>query len=481
MEIYMPPFAAAVDAGILSIMCSYNKINGTYSCENDETLTVELKKYVGFSGWVMSDWGADHSTIPAATHGLDQQMPDSSFFGQALLAAVQAGTVPESRVDDMVVRILTALYAIGEFDHPVSGKITNDVTSKAHDTLTRTLAAHSTVLLKNNNNLLPLPKTGLKSVSVFNAPASRSVITGGGGSGAVAPKYQISVLTGVTAVLNVTGSVNITYYSGSSAQAAADLAKSTEVAICVMATTSHEGADRPNLALPADQVSICNAVGKAQPKTIAVVITPGAVITDWADNVAAVLVGFMPGQEEGNALADIIFGDVNPSAKLPVTFPNKENEVGFAPDEYPGVNGQEYYREHLNVGYRWYATHGVKPRYAFGFGLSYTTFTLSNLAVSGRSVSATLRNTGKVTGEEVVQLYLGFPASAGEPPIQLKGFQKISLTAGGSQVVTFTLNDKSLSIWDVTSHSWKVQSGTFTVYVGTSSEDLPLKQTVNFT
>jgi len=248
-----------------------------------------------------------------------------------------------------------------------------------------------------------------------------------------------------------------------------------------MATTSHEGADRPNLALPADQVSICNAVGKAQPKTIAVVITPGAVITDWADNVAAVLVGFMPGQEEGNSLADIIFGDVNPSAKLPVTFPNKENEVGFAPDEYPGVNGQEYYREHLNVGYRWYAAHGVKPRYAFGFGLSYTTFALSNLAVSGRSVSVTLKNTGKVTGEEVVQLYLGFPASAGEPPIQLKGFQKISLTAGGTQEVKFTLNDNSLSIWDVTSHSWKVQSGTFTVYVGTSSEDLPLKQTVNFT
>jgi beta-glucosidase len=247
-----------------------------------------------------------------------------------------------------------------------------------------------------------------------------------------------------------------------------------------MATSSSEGSDRPNLSLPADQVSICTAVGQAQ-KTIAVVITPGAVLTDWSDNVDAILVGFMPGQEEGNALADVIFGDVNPSAKLPVTFPNKENEVGFAPDEYPGVNGQEYYREHLNVGYRWYATHAVKAKYAFGFGLSYTNFSLSNLEVSGRTVSVTVKNTGRVTGEEVVQFYLGFPASAGEPPIQLKGFQKISLTAGATQVVNFTLNDKSLSIWDVTSHSWKVQSGTFTVYVGTSSEDLPLKQTVNFT
>jgi beta-glucosidase len=408
-------------------------------------------------------------------------MPDQSFFGSALEAAVKAGTVPQSRVDDMVLRILTALYTIGEFDHPVSGKITNDVTSTQHDQLTRQLASSSTVLLKNNNNLLPLPKTGLKVVSVFNAPASTRVISGGGGSGSVVPKYQISVLTGITAVLNQTGSVNITFYGGSSTAQAAALAKASDVAICVMATTSSEGSDRPNLSLPTDQMSICNAVGKAQPKTVAVVITPGAILTDWADNVEAVLVAFMPGQEEGHAIADILFGTVNPSAKLPVTFPNKENEVGFKADEYPGVNLQEYYREQLNVGYRWYATHQIKPRFAFGFGLSYTTFSLTNLAISGRTVRVSLQNTGKVAGAEVVQLYLGFPASAGEPPIQLKGFQKVNLTPGSTQVLTFQLNDKSLSIWDVGTHSWKVQSGTFTVYVGTSSEDLPLKQTVTFT
>jgi len=257
------------------------------------------------------------------------------------------------------------------------------------------------------------------------------------------------------------------------------MAAAADVAICVLATTSSEGSDRPNLSLPVDQVSICTAVGRAQ-KTIAIVVNPGAVLTNWSDSVDALLISFMPGQEEGNAIADVLFGDVNPNAKLPVSFPNIENEVGFKPDEYPGVNLQEYYREQLNVGYRWYATHGVKPRFPFGFGLSYTTFTLSNLDISGRTVSATVQNTGKVGGYEVVQLYLAFPPAAGEPPIQLKGFKKVYLAPGNSDKVTFSFSDKALSIWDVTSHTWKIQSGSFTVYVGTSSQDLPLKQTVNF-
>jgi len=277
----------------------------------------------------------------------------------------------------------------------------------------------------------------------------------------------------------VVGAVNITYYYGNDPQAAAAAAAKADVAICVLATSSSEGGDRGSLSLPAEQVNICNAVGKAQ-RTVAVVINPGAVLTNWADNVDALLVAFMPGQEEGNAIADVIFGDVNPGGKLPVTFPNVENEVGFKPDEYPGVNLQEYYREQLNVGYRWYATHGVKPRYAFGYGLSYTNFSLSGLVISGRTVTVNLQNTGKVAGSEVVQLYLGFPAAAGEPPIQLKGFQKVNLAPGANQKVSFTLSDKSLSIWDVASHSWKMQTGTFTVNVGTSSQDLPLKQNVSF-
>jgi len=477
MEIYMPPFAAASEAGLLSVMCSYNKINSTYSCENDETLTKELKGYVGFSGWVMSDWGATHSTDASAIGGLDQQMPDQSFFGANLKADVQAGKVPEARLDDMVLRILTALYAIGEFDHPVKGNINADVTSPENNRLARTLAAQSIVLLKNDNNLLPLPKT-VKNVAVFNAPASTRLITGGGGSGSVAPKYQISPLAGINNALNGHGA-NVQYYGGTDTNAAVSLAQKSDVSICVLATSSSEGGDRRNLDLPPEQVAVCQAVGKVS-KTVAVVITPGAALTNWASNVNSLLVAFMPGQEEGNAIADVLFGDVNPGGKLPVTFPNVENEVGFKPDEYPGVNLQEYYREQLNVGYRWYATHSVKPRYAFGFGLSYTNFTLSDLTISGKTVSAVLKNTGMRAGSEVVQLYLGFPASAGEPPIQLKGFQKQLLDPGKSETISFTLSNRDLSIWDVRSHSWQYVTGEYTVHVGTSSQDLTLKQTTNF-
>jgi len=324
----------------------------------------------------------------------------------------------------------------------------------------------------------------LKKVAVFNAPASSNVITGGGGSGSVNAKYRVTPLAGITTALNGQlpvgqSAVDIEYYNGKDPQAAATLAASADVAICVLATSSSEGGDRSSLSLPADEISICRAVGKAQ-KTVAVVITPGAVLTDWSDDVHAVVVAFMPGQEEGNAIADILFGAVNPSGKLPVTFPNKENEVNFKPDEYPGVGLQEYYREQLNVGYRWYATHQVVPRFAFGFGLSYTTFDLSGLTITGRRVSLQLKNTGSVSGAEVVQLYLGFPSSAGEPPIQLKGFSKVLLAPGGMQTVVFTLSDRDLSIWNVATHSWAVVAGTYTVYVGTSSQNLPLKQTATF-
>jgi len=257
------------------------------------------------------------------------------------------------------------------------------------------------------------------------------------------------------------------------------LAQSVDVAICVMATSSGEGSDRPNLQLPGDQTALCTAVGKANAKTIAVVINPGAVLTPpWDSSVAAILAMFMPGQEEGNALADVIFGAVNPSGKLPVTFPNKDNEVGFTQQQYPGVNLHANYSEKLQIGYRWYTSNNVKPAYPFGHGLSYTTFNYTNLVVSGRTISATVTNSGTKTGAEVAQLYLGFPSSAGEPPLQLRNYSKINLTAGQSQTVSWTLSDVDVSIWDANTHKWAVQSGSFQVSVGSSSADIRLKGTI---
>jgi len=217
---------------------------------------------------------------------------------------------------------------------------------------------------------------------------------------------------------------------------------------------------------------------KHKKNTVAVIISPGAVLTDWTSSVSSVIAAFMPGQEEGNAIADVLFGDVVPGGKLPVTFPNMENEVGFKPDEYPGVNLEEYYREQLNVGYRWYNSHSVSPKFPFGFGLSYTQFSLSGIKISGRDVSVNLQNVGKMPGSEVVQLYIEFPSSTGEPPLQLKGFHKVTLDPSKSRTVQFKLSDRDLSIWDVSTHSWKIVPGNYVIHVGTSSADLPLQVTL---
>jgi len=424
----------------------------------------------------MSDWGATHSTVASANAGLDQEMPSGSYFSQTNIEnAISAGQITQATLDNKVYRILLAMFAGGLFDYPITGNINNNVTSAAHNKLARDLAGEAIVLLKNTNNLLPLPKS-LTKIGVFGAPASTAVITGGGGSGSVVPYYVVSPLQGIK---NAVPSANVSYCDGSNTQTCVTLAGQVDVAVCVMATTSSEGSDRSTLALPSAQTSLCSSVGKANAKTIAVTINPGAIITPpWDADVAAILSMGMPGQEEGNALADVLFGTVNPSGRLPVTFPNKDNEVAFTADQYPGVNGHANYSEKLEIGYRWYGAKNVAPRFPFGFGLSYTTFTYSNLVVNGRTVSATITNSGTVTGAEVAQLYIGYPTSAGEPPAQLRGFTKVGLTAGKAQTVSWTLSDRDLSIWDANTHKWALQSGTFNVYVGASASDFKLKGTL---
>jgi len=274
------------------------------------------------------------------------------------------------------------------------------------------------------------------------------------------------------------GAVNITYYTGTDLNYASQLAASVDAAIAVLATTSSEGSDRPNLQLPADQVNLATAMGNSNPNSVALVITPGAVLVPFATSVSAVVLMFLPGQEEGNSFADVLFGNVNPSGKLPVTLPNVDNEVGFSTAQYPGINNEGSYSELLNVGYRWYAANKVTPKFPFGHGLSYTTFTYSNLKINGRTISADITNSGPVAGAEVPQLYLNFPASAGEPPIQLKGFQKIQLSPGAKQTASWVLSDRDLSIWDANAHKWAVQSGNFGVLVGASSQDIRLQGTL---
>jgi len=253
-----------------------------------------------------------------------------------------------------------------------------------------------------------------------------------------------------------------------------------DVAIVFVGTSSHEGADRRDLTLGNQDSMIEMVASVLGKKTVVVAVTPGALLTPWRETVGAILVPFMPGQEYGNAITDVLVGNVNPAARLPITFPKEENDMNMSHDMYPGNNGISLYSEALQVGYRWYNAHNVIPAFSFGHGLSYTEFEYSDLKVKGRSVSFSIKNAGKVDGAEVPQMYLGFPVSSQEPPKQLKGFTKLTLKPDETKSVTFDLVDRDMSIWDIsaTEHQWSVVSGDFQVMVGPSSDNIRLTGTL---
>lgn len=354
-EIYYPPFQAAVDAGVLSIMCSYNRINDISSCENPETMS-HLRNQLNFKGWILSDWLATYSTLPSLNAGLDQEMPLGLFYNERVLEnQIQSGNLTESRVDESILRILTSIYSadlISRNSEPF-GKPSNNVTSDEHNLLAREFAAKSTVLLKNTNDILPLNVNQFQDtcIAVFGDTSTIS----GGGSGHVTPYYIITPEEGIRNALKSSGiSADVFYNSGEDLDAAADLAKKCGFAVVVVATTSTEASDRPSLSLDGNQDDLVKAIGAANPNTIVSVNTPGAVLLPWADQIPAILISWMPGQEFGNALADVLFGSINPSARLPVTLPNVENEVGFTKAQFPGIGHppDAYYSEELLVGYR---------------------------------------------------------------------------------------------------------------------------------
>lgn len=497
-ELYYPPFAGAIEAEVGSVMCSYNKLGNAWSCENPETLGRDLKQLLGFRGYVMSDWGATHSA--SVMQGLDMEMPGDQFMGPvALKAALAAGVVTQNAVNDAVLRVLRPMFAVGVMDEPASTwdwkNLGKNVTTTASLDSARRLSALSTVLLKNEGGLLPLPHG--RKLALLGFAGSNAVVHGGG-SGEVAPSYVVSPLEGITAAAGAGAEVQ--FLNGTDLAMAATLAASADYALVFVGTLSHEGGDRPSLSLDdgcdPDQSGQCYgnahhqnelvmAVAKANPKTIVVASIPGAVLMPWSNDVPAILTNFMPGQQAGNAIADVLFGAVNPSAKLPLTFPNVENETALSPAQWPGLPDaerplQNYYVEKLLVGYRYYDAYGIKPRFAFGHGLSYTTFRYSGLEVHDMNVSFTVQNSGRVSGAEVAQLYVGFPHDSGEPPLQLKGFRKTkTLAPGASERVEILLASRDLSIWDAAQHAWLFVSGNFKIMVGSSSRDIRLQGQVS--
>ena len=484
-EIYLPAFQTAIEkGGAAAVMCAYSNVNNEPSCQNPSILNTPLYQQAGFQGWVTSDWGAIHSTAPSANAGETIEMPFSGFFGTALEQAVAAGQVSQATFDTMVSRVLTQMFRFGLFDKAPSGSTDAVVTSYAHAQVALRGAEEGTVLLKNSGNILPLNPNGGKSIAVIGTDAGAGVQTIGGGSGTVTSPGTYTPLYGIQQRLTGTNDT-VSYDDGTNQASAVALAQKSSVAIVFASDNyGHEESDTTTLNLPGNQDALISAVAAANPDTIVVLNDNDAILMPWLNQVAGVFEGFYDGQDWGTAIAALLFGDVNPSGKLPVTFPTSLSAVpASTAAQWPGTNNQVQYSEGLDIGYRWYDANNVTPLFPFGYGLSYTSFSYSNLHVGAMSgnqatVTATVTNTGTKAGTDVAQLYVGDPAAAGEPPHQLKGFQRITLNPGASATVTFTVTAHDLASWDTTSSNWIAGAGSYQILVGDSSRSLPLTGTI---
>ncbi len=486
-EIYLPPFEAAIEEGhVGTIMCAYVKTNGTYSCESSYLLTTLLRKQLGFQGWVMSDWGATHSTVASAKAGLDQEMPGAKYYGAPLKAAIASGQVSVAALDEHVRQILAPMFRFGLFDKPQTGTWNSYVRTPEHAVFSLHAAEQGTILLKNAEGILPL--SARDSIAVIGAAGgTKPKASGGGSSGMIAP-YVVTPVDGIRKRL--ADRAQVSYADGSDLARAVDVAKAAKVAIVFVNTDDSEGRDRPNLELPDRQDDLVEAIATANPNTIVVLNTGGPVLMPWVDKISGLIEAWYPGQEDGTAIAAILYGDVNPSGKLPLTFPRTADGIPTSTAaQWPGVNGKSTYIEKLHVGYRWYDAHHVQPLFPFGFGLSYTTFKLDDLRVTPASITGIdskmnvqvdvqVENTGKRAGAEVIQVYVEQPAKNGEPPRQLRAFAKVDLEAGQSHSVHMSLSPRSFSVYDPDLHKWKMPSGKYSVLVGTSSRDLPLERDI---
>ncbi|MFC5183026.1 beta-glucosidase family protein [Actinomadura harenae] len=478
-EVYLPPFEAAVrDAGAGSVMCGYNLVNGLPSCSNTPLLDGVLRRRWGFTGFVVSDWmrGAK-STEGSMKAGLDLEMPIGvQYSPPALGAALRDGKVTWTDVDARLRARFRTLLAFGVFDR---ARPVNDgrVDRAAHDRTAQQLSEQGITLLKNAGGVLPL-KTGA-GIAVIGKPAAQ--VRSATGSAYVKP---VSAVTPLKALTTRAGTRNVTYRDGTDVAAAVKAARAAKVAVVFAADARAEDADVACLALRCgdgrlgDQDALVTAVAKANPNTVVVLQTGGPVLTPWAGRVRGIMESWYAGGPGGTAIARVLFGDVDPGGRLPVTFPAAEKQAPTSGDatRYPGVGGAVRYSEELLVGYRHYDAKGLVPAFPFGHGLSYTGFKFTGLKMSPTGVSVTVTNTGRRRGYAVPQLYLGLPSSKAvpEPAKQLRGFGKVSLAPGASARVTFPLDARAFSYWNTTTHSWQQVKGCAKVMVGTSSRAVSL-------
>jgi beta-glucosidase len=480
-----------------SVMCSYNRVNSVYACESDAILNKTLKGDWAYLGWVMSDWGAVHG-VQAAAGGLDQesgeQLDKQVFFGAPLKAAVEKGEIPPARLTDMTHRILRSMFADGLFDHPAT-KTPIDYAADA--AVAKRAAQEGIVLLANRGDLLPLARTA-RSIVIIGGHADAGVLSGGGSSQVIpvgGPARTVPLggegfadLTGnmmfdrsspMAAIRGKARGATVRFNDGRYPKGAADMAKNADIAIVFANQWMTEGADAPDMSLPSGQDELIAAVAKANPHTIVVLQTGGAVRMPWLDQVGAVVEAWYPGAKGGEAIADVLFGDVDASGRLPVSFP--VNEAQLPRPEIPGAGLPETtpfdvnYTEGAAVGYRWYAAQGTKPLFPFGYGLSYTRFDYAGLKVEGGqtlTVSFDVKNTGARAGSDSPQIYL--TDARGQARVRLIGFSRVALQPGETRRVTVTADPRLLADFDAGTHQWKIGAGAYRVAVGASSADFKL-------
>lgn len=520
-EIYLPAFKAAVcEGGVWSLMGAYNKYNGQFATHNKILMIDILKGSWNFDGVVISDWGSTHNTIEAALNGLDIEMgtftngltlsmnfPYSDYYlADPFYEKIISGEIPVSVADEKARRVLRLMMRTNMDPRRFIGRMNN----KEHIDVARKVATEGVVLLKNEAGFFPLKSTDGLTIAVIGENATKSM-TIGGGSSELKAKYEISPLEGIqkrfvnAIILHAMG-----YSSGPSAYgrviespldqdslflAAVETARKSDIVLFIGGLNKNfqqdcEGGDRVSYDLPFNQNKLLEAIIKVNPKVAVVLVSGNAVAMPWLKEVKAVLQAWYLGSEAGHAIADVISGDVNPSGKLPFSFPvaindNAAHSLGEL--SYPGINKKQEYKEGIFVGYRWFDTKNIKPQFPFGFGLSYTSFEYNNLKTDKKNyskgetvnVSFTLKNSGSVAGAEVAQLYVSDPKSSVMRPVkELKGFQKVMLLPGESKVVTISVPVSSFAFYSPENKEWVVEPGAFELLINSSAADNKLKHTI---
>ena len=507
-----------------AVMCGYNRIGGDYACENRFLLTDMLKTEWSYPGWVMSDWGAVHSTAKAVNAGLDQQsgreLDQQPYLGRPLAGAVAKGEVAPARLDDMVRRVLRSMIAVGLFDRPPPAT-PQPIDYAADAAVAQRAAEAGMVLLRNRDDLLPLAAGRPQRILLVGGHADNGVLSGGGSSqvrpvGGVARTESlphdnpfngyIKRLWGASSPLAAIRArapdATVDHVDGHDRRALAAAAARADVVIVFALQWRSEAIDLPDLALPNDQDEVIAAAVAANPRTVVVLETGGAVAMPWLDHVGAVIEAWYPGERGGPAIAATLFGDNDPGGRLPVTFPRDPSQAPrAAPPEYtkaeihlrdlalrpppsgtiPDMSGglppfSVDYKEGADTGYRWYELQGAAPLFAFGYGLSYTRFAYSHFAVSGGATvraRVTVTNIGSRAGADVPQIYAAVPGRSGPPIRRLIGFERVVLAPGESRTVTMTADPRLLANWDMAARRWHVRGGPTIITLGRSAIDTP--------